>query len=83
MDSFSLISDSAYVAQVRLLIPSHFFSSLFSFRDAGINSCYTVNILHYDMLPSYCFILELVLFNLYNLYAIYVVTSEMGVRFGV
>nr|XP_040137973.1 activating signal cointegrator 1 complex subunit 3 [Ictidomys tridecemlineatus] len=36
MDSFSLISDSAYVAQVRILLP--IFSSLFISRDQGINS---------------------------------------------
>lgn len=72
MDSFSLISDSAYVAQVRVLLSSHFFS-LFTFKDSKNYSDYT-----YDMLPNYYFILELVLFNLYIFYAIYLLDQEWG-----
>lgn len=80
MDSFSLISDSAYVAQVRILLPSCFPWLLLEIQ--GINSCYTMNVLHCDMLSNYHFILELVLFNLYIFYAIYAVRSETGVGFG-
>lgn len=49
MDSFSLISDSAYVAQVRISLLSCFSFPRLLLETQEINSWYTMNILHYDM----------------------------------
>lgn len=83
MDSFSLISDSAYVAQVRISLPFH---HLFLVCSSGFKevihtilwmccvvTCYQIN--H--------FILRLVPFNLPLSYATYATRSGTGVRFGI